>query len=79
MLSAAGAALAMLVATPALVPSATAAVRPSVCIAGGGIGTRPLDLSGSGGGNAVSPAVALTLNCRPRKPGPVAAGADGAS
>ena len=47
--------------------------------AGGGIGTRPLDLSGSGGGNAVSPAVALTLNCRPRKPGPVAAGADGAS
>jgi len=38
MLSAAGAALAMLVATPALVPSATAAVRPSVCIAGGGIG-----------------------------------------
>ena len=33
-----GAAFAMLVATPAVVPSATAAVRPSVCIAGGGIG-----------------------------------------
>ena len=47
--------------------------------AGGGIGTRPLDLSGSGGGTAVSPAVALTLNWRPRKPGPVEACADGAS